>query len=183
MMRRTAVRATLGALLWMSFVLLSGCEESYRTRALFTKPELYTYERHAVLGLDPEQEQIFMAAYVKTFSGRLITFVERNRLAAILGEQDLLKGRLNDRTRAKLQEVLGVEALIMCEYSVDEERRQTKLRVRIVDSETGAIVGSVLTDTYKSFDAHARAAVEALKADVLGGVPRGYYNASPTEPR
>ena len=59
---------------------------------------------------------------------------------------------------------------------VDEERRQTKLRVRIVDSETGAIVGSVLTDTYKSFDAHARAAVEALKADVLGGVPRGYYS-------
>jgi len=109
MMRRTAVCATLGALLWMSFVLLSGCEESYRTRALFTKPELYTYERHAVLGLDLEQEQIFMAAYVKTFSGRIITFVERNRLASILGEQDLLKGRLNDRTRAKLQEVLGVD--------------------------------------------------------------------------
>jgi len=171
MMRRTAVCAALPGLLWMSFVLLSGCEESYRTRALFTKPELYTYERHAVLGLDPEQEQIFMAAYVKTFTGRLITFVERNRLASILGEQDLLKGRLNDRTRAKLQEVLGVEALIMCEYSVDEEARQTKLRVRIVDSETGAIVGSVLTDTYRSFDAHARAAVEALKADVLGGAP------------
>jgi len=178
MVQRTAVSVILPAFAWMLLLLPAGCRESYRTRALFTKPELYTYERHAVLGLDPEQEQVFMAAYVKTFSSRMITFVERTRLTDIIGEQDLLKGRLNDRTRAKLQEVLGVEALIMCEYTTDPERRQTKLRVRIVDSETGAIVGSVLTETLASFDAHARAAATALKADVLGGVPRAYYNTT-----
>jgi hypothetical protein len=180
MMQGKAVCATMIAIGWIGPILLTGCSES-STRALFTKPELYTYERHAVLGLDPEQEQIFMAAYIKTFSGRIITFVERSRLAEILGEQDLLRGRLNQKTRARLKQILGVEALIMCEYSSDEAggKNREKLRVRIVDSETGAIVGSVLTETYGDFERHAWAAAEALKADLLGGARSGYYNPSP----
>ena len=154
---------------WLGWILLSGCTSSPNARALFTRPELYTYERHAVLGLDPEQEQIFMAAYLKTFSGRLITFVERSRLREIISEQDLLKGRLDERTRARIQQILGVEALIMCEYYAGEDDRQKKLRVRIVDSATGAIVGSVLIDAPSDFESHARAAAEALKADLLSG--------------
>jgi len=157
-----------------SLIFLAGC--SGREKALFTKPELYTYERHAVLGLDAEKEQVFMAAYVKTFSSRLITFVERARLAEILGEQDLLKGRLDDSTRAKIKRILGVEALVMCEYTTDDKGRQGKLRVRIVDSETGVIVGSVVTETYGTFENHARAAVEALREDLLEGAEKGYYS-------
>ncbi|MHC4682065.1 MAG: hypothetical protein ACYTEK_25650 [Planctomycetota bacterium] len=53
-----------------------------KTQALFTKPELITRGRLAVLGLTPEQEQIFMASYTKAFVGQIITFVERNRLHA-----------------------------------------------------------------------------------------------------
>ena len=64
--------AVVGAVMIPAF--LAGCEGN--TRAVFTKPELISYERLAVLGLDPEQEQIFMAAYVKTFV-QAITFVER----------------------------------------------------------------------------------------------------------
>jgi hypothetical protein len=108
-----------------------------------------------------------MAAYVKTFSGRLITFVERSRLREILSEQDLLLGRLDERKRARIQQILGVEALIMCEYYAGKDNQQKKLRVRIVDSETGAIVGSVLIEAPGDFESHARAAAEALKADVL----------------
>jgi hypothetical protein len=150
-------------------MLLGGCESSPDARALFTKPELYTYERHAVLGLDPEQEQIFMAAYLRAFTGRLVTFVERGRLREIISEQDLLQGRLDERTRAKIQQILGVEAMIMCEYYAGENERQMKLRVRIVDSQTGAIVGSVLIDSSGDFGSHALAAAEALKADLLSG--------------
>jgi hypothetical protein len=162
---------------WVACVLLGGCESSPDAQALFTKPELYTYERHAVLGLDPEQEQIFMAAYLRAFSGRLITFVERSRLREIISEQDLLKGRLDERTRAKIQQILGVEALVMCGYYAGEDERQMKLRVRIVDSQTGAIVGSVLVDSSGDFDSHARAAAEALKADLLGGSGKGARNS------
>lgn len=162
---------------WIVCLLLGGCGSSPDAQALFTKPELYTYERHAVLGLDPEQEQVFMAAYVRAFSGRLITFVERSRLREIISEQDLLKGRLDERTRAKIQQILGVEAMIMCGYYAGEDERQMKLRVRVVDSETGAIVGSVLIDSSGDFESHARAAAEALKADLLSGSGKGARNA------
>lgn len=154
--------------------LMVGCQSN--TSALFTKPELLAYERLAVLGLDLEQEQIFMAAYTKTFVSRPVTFVERSRLDKILGEQDLLKPqeRLDPATRAKIRKILGVEALIMCDYYKDEDRPGSpqKLRVRIVDSETGAIVGSVVTESYSQFAIHARTAVEALKADLLSGKTR-----------
>jgi hypothetical protein len=175
---RNGFSTVLAVLLGTAWLIMAGCESGPNAQALFTKPDLYTYERHAVLGLDPEQEQLFMAAYVKTFSGRLITFVERSRLREILTEQDLLHGRLNERTRAKIKKILGVEALIMCDY-YDSENGQKKLRVRIVDSETGAIAGSVLIESSGDFTSHARAAVEALKADLSGGSRNGRMMIQP----
>lgn len=177
--RGKTMAAIFVAVIGIGTLLLTGCEG--KARAVFTKPELLTHDRLAMVGLDPENEQIFMAAYVKTFISRPITFVERSRLAEIMGEQDLLQGRLDDRTRAKLKKILGVEALIMCQYYKDDDRPGSpmKLRVRIVDSETGAIVGSVLTDTYNDFSQHAQAAVEALKDDLLNGGYRRSYPPSP----
>lgn len=176
MIRGRTVAVALPVIMSLTGSLLTGCQTN--TRAVFTKPELVAYERLAVLGLDPEQEQIFMAAYFKTFTSQPLTFVERGELAKIIGEQDLLRGRLNDSTRARIKQILGVEALILCEYYEDETRpgtRNMKLRVRVVDSETGAIVGSVLTENYRDFDGHARAAVEALRKDLLDeGHRRGY---------
>jgi hypothetical protein len=155
---------------------LTGC--SGNTRALFTKPELIAYQRLAVLGLEPEQEQIFMACYIKTFPEKVITFIERGRLREVISEQDLLQGRLDENKRARIKKILGVEALIMCEYHSAQEGRgdRKKLRVRIVDTETGAIVGSVVTEAYVHFEDHARAATKALKADLLGGGYRGYWS-------
>jgi len=165
----------LAALVWIA-ASGAGCTN---TRALFTRPQLYTYDRHAVLGLDPEQEQIFMAAYIRAFSARPVTFVERGRLRDILGEQDLLHGRLNDRTRARIKQILGVEALILCEYYSSDTSTQKKLRVRIVNSETGAIDGSVLIEAPGNFESHARMAAEAIKADLLRG-PRRDSSAEPS---
>ncbi|MHC4371763.1 MAG: CsgG/HfaB family protein, partial [Planctomycetota bacterium] len=139
------------------------------TEALFTKPELITRGRLAVLGLNPEQEQILMARYIKTFSGQVITFVERKQLANIIGEQDLLKGRLNENTRAKIKQVFGVEALVMCEYyDAKTARGGKKLRIRIVDSETGVIIGSVITQAPDNFAKHSSTAIKALLDDLMG---------------
>jgi len=55
-----------------------------------------------------------LARGVSAFPGQVITLVERNRLQDILREQDLLQGSLDDRTRAKIKQILGIEALIMC---------------------------------------------------------------------
>lgn len=176
MARKNGISVILWMVLWIAWFILPGCTGVSDSRALFTRPELYTYERHAVFGLNPEQEQIFMAAYLKTFSGRLITFVERGRIREVVSEQDLLRGRLDERKRARLHEILGVEALIMCEYYDGENGREKKLRVRIVDTATGAIGGSVLIEGSGDFERHARAAAEALKADLLSG--RSRRNAS-----
>ncbi len=130
-------------------LILAGCgrNSSWATYGLFTKPELRAYDRFAVFGLDPEQEQIFMAEYVGAFSGRNVTFVERQRITGVISEQDFLRGRLKGNTRAKLQEIYGVEALIICEYTHGMPGAATedkKLRIRILDTETAAIVGSVV---------------------------------------
>lgn len=129
----------------------------------------------AVLGLTEEQGQIFMAAYMKTFADQDLTFVERSRLQEIISEQDLLQGRLNDRTRAKIKEILGVQALVLCAYyDASEGSLKKKLRVRVVDSDTGAILGSVITQASDNFNYHSYMAVRALKADLNGDSPKGY---------
>ena len=153
----------------VSLAISTGCARNRKTQALFTKAELVTCKRLAVLGLTPEQEQIFMASYTKTFPEQLITFVERSRLQEIISEQDLLQGRLDDRTRAKVKQVFGVEALIMCTFydgTIGAGRK--KLRVRIVNSETGTIVGSVITQAHDNFEYHCDTAIKALKADLMG---------------
>jgi len=150
-------------------VISAGCAPN-KTEALFTRPELINHSRLAIIGLTPEQEQYFMASYTKTFTGQVITFVERNRLQEVISEQDLLKGRLNEKTRAKIKELFGVEALIMCTYyDGDAGIGSKKLRIRIVDSATGAIVGSVITEARDIFSYHCDTAVKALKADLQGG--------------
>ena len=149
---------------------LSGCgSRNSSMEGLFTRPELISRGRLAVLGLDPEQEQILMARYIKTFAGQPITFVERKQLADVVGEQDLLFGRLNERTRAKIKQIFGVEALVMCEYyDAKAASGGKKLRIRIVDSETGVILGSVITQAPDNFASHSSTAMRALWNDLMG---------------
>jgi len=147
--------------------LAAGCAE--RTKGLFTLSEMKTYKRLAVLGLTAEQEQILMACYIKGFPEQPTTFVERTRLQEIIKEQDLLRGRLDDKMRARIKQILGVEGLIMCNYEEGTlGKGMMKLRVRIVDSTTGAIVGSVITEAPSDFESHCQQAVKALRSDLYG---------------
>jgi hypothetical protein len=156
----------------VSLAISAGCARNThrKTQGLFTKGELITFERLAVLGLTPEQEQIFMASYINAFPGKIITFVERALLQEIISEQDLQQGRLDEKTRAKVKQVLGVEALFICTYYDSTGGAGTKkLRIRVVNSETGAIVGSVITQGRDDFEYHCEAAVQALKKDLMSG--------------
>jgi hypothetical protein len=156
----------------VSLVISAGCARNThrKTQGLFTKGELITFERLAVLGLTAEQEQIFMASYINAFPGKIITFVERALLQEIISEQDLQLGRLDEKTRAKVKQVLGVEALFICTYyDATGGIGGKKLRIRVVNSETGAIVGSVITQGRDDFEYHSEAAVQALKKDLMSG--------------
>lgn len=72
--------------------------------------------------------------------------------------------------QVRIKQIFGVEALIMCTYS-DESAGigRKKLLVRIVDSATGVIVGSVITEGRDNFGYHSDTAIKALKADLQGG--------------
>ncbi len=161
---------SISLFLLAGLAILQGCgPRRSSTQALFTRPELLSRGRLAVLGLTPEQEQLLMASYTKTFSVQMITFVERNRLKDLIGEQDLLEGRLNVDTRAKIKRILGVEALMMCTYyDSTTGGGGKKLRIRIVESETGAIIGSVMTLAPDDFASHSFTAVTALRDDLMG---------------
>ena len=151
----------------ISLAVLIGCSRR-KTQGLFTNAELVTFQRLAVLGLTPEQEQIFMASYLRAFDGQVITFIERALLHELISEQDLLQGRLDEKTRARVKQVLGVEALIICTYYDEKSSAGTKkLRVRVVNSTTGAIVGSVITQGRDNFEYHSYAATKALEADLF----------------
>ncbi len=163
----------------LSILALCGCSSSSMTYALFTEPELGELERYAVFGVDGEKEQVFMAEFIDAFPDRDITFVERQRIAGITTEQDFLPGRLNSASRAKLQQIYGVQAAVLCEYTIEGDGVSSgvkKLRVRILDTETAVIVGSVVVNRTSSrsindlsdFIWAVQHAVEALKENLEG---------------
>ncbi len=176
----------------LSILAFGGCHRSTGTTyALFTEPELGQLERCAVFGLDGEKEQMFMAEFIDTFPERNITFVERNRISGITTEQDFLPGRLNSASRAKLQQIYGIQAAILCEYTIEGSADiggVKKLRVRILDTETAVIVGSVVASvsSSRSMDDHAdfiwvvQQAVRALKENLQGARYSEYAPASST---
>ena len=175
----------------LSILAFGGCRSTGTTYALFTEPELGQLERCAVFGLDGEKEQMFMAEFIDAFPERNITFVERNRISGITTEQDFLPGRLNGASRAKLQQIYGVQAAILCEYTIEGGAAGVgvkKLRVRILDTETAVIVGSVVASvsSSRSMDDHAdfigvvQQAVSALKENLQGVRYSQYAPASRT---
>ncbi len=167
-MRIRGLGRVIGFLMIAGLAVAGGCAR--KTHALFTQPELITRGRLAVLGVTIEQEQIFMATYTKSFPGQVIRFVERSQLLGILSERDLLRGRLDDRARARIKQYLGVEAVIICTYYDAASGKGVKrLGVRVVDTETGAVVGSVITEGPDNFEYHSDRAVKALKADIQSG--------------
>jgi hypothetical protein len=165
----------------LSILAFGGCRSAGMTYALFTEPELGQLERYAVFGLDEEKEQVFMAEFIDTFTDRDITFVERQRIriAGVTSEQDFLHGRLNSTSRAKLQQIYGVQGAILCEYTIEGDVNTgsiKKLRVRILNTETAVIVGSVVASLTSSrsiddcgdFILAAEQAVRALKGNLQG---------------
>ena len=109
--------------------------------------------------------------------------MERRRIDDIIGEQDFRRGRLNDNTRARMKQVYGVDGLIICEYLLESQSGKSgtkKLRIRVLDSETAVIIGSVVVSRHSSsgiedlgdFSTAVSMAVKALKEDMSG---MGYY--------
>jgi len=128
----------------------AGCSSTNRVEGVFTRPALGTYQRMTVTGLQPGDEQNVMAEFSRIFRDQQVTFVERERVRQLFAEQDLLPDRLDTATRDKLRKVASVQGIIFGMYETRSgdtakgKRITQDLRIRILDVESGEIVGSAL---------------------------------------
>jgi hypothetical protein len=126
-----------------------GC--TFINTTVTVKPGFYNYRKIALLwqnGGEEIYENFFLANWMSAFPKQ--TLVERKEITQVIREQDLLPGRLDSRTRARLREVLGVDAIILVTFhGVDRvhifPRRVVNLSIKVVDTETGEITVSAVS--------------------------------------
>lgn len=161
--------------LWMVVMMLAaglaGCS-GMKVEAV-ARPQFSEYHRVAVWGqLDRVQDELFIPLYMKAFKHQQI--VERRDLLAIIGEQDLMPDRLDHKTRAKIREIFGVEAIVFPNYT-DKPLRQ--LSVKVIDTANGEIVAAVVVipkaEKTKSVSDRdmIRKAIDALKDQAHPYIP------------
>jgi hypothetical protein len=133
----------VGLMIWM----VGGCATSVEVA---TREPFYTYNRVAMVSnLSRQQEELFIPIYMKAFPHQSV--VERRDLAAVVGEQDLLPERLDEQTRAKLKQLLGVEALVVPSFTPKTEQGRSQLSLKVVDTESGEVTAAVLVTEAKPF--------------------------------
>lgn len=139
----------------------------YINTSVTVKPGFSRYRKVALIwqnGGTDIYETFFLTNWMDSFPNQ--TLIERKEISKIIREQDLLPGRLNNRTRARIREVLGVDALILVIFYGEFRRyllpsRIVDLSIKVVDTETGVItVSAVSQGKHGSIDSKI---VEAIK--------------------
>ena len=132
--------------------LVTGCKPHITSLAT-VRPGFDSYEKVAILwqqGRDEMQEAFFTAYWMDNFPGQ--TVVERVELMKIINEQDLLPNRLNEKTRARMRNVLGVRALILVSLRTQDRGRYiipreiANLSIKVIDTETGEVAVSAVSE-------------------------------------
>jgi hypothetical protein len=113
----------------------------------FIREEFLDYKKFALLPFkgdtEGEASDVFAQSFHKKF--QQIALTERKQLLGIFEEQDLYPGQLNEATRRKIGEVLGVQALIIGNVYYPSILRWL-LQVQIIDVETGEVLGRSLVE-------------------------------------
>ena len=142
-----------------------GC--TFINTTVTVKPGFSNYRKIALFwrnGGEEIYENFFLANWMSAFPRQ--TLVERTEISQVIREQDLLPGRLNSSTRARLREVFGVDALILVDFhGIEREyifpKRVVNLSIKVVDTDTGEIsVSAVSQGEDRTIDAKI---VEAIR--------------------
>jgi hypothetical protein len=156
------------AVICCSFIL--SCAHYINTSVTVT-PGFSRYRKVALLwqnGKSNIHENLFLTNWMNSFPNQ--TVIERKEISKIIREQDLLPGRLNDRTRARMREILGVDALILVIFYSEYRgflapRRIVDLSIKVVDAETGVItVSAVSQGKDRSIDSKIIEAVKIIES-------------------
>lgn len=134
----------------------------------FLRRDFMEYARVAILPFEgpegSEVSDVFIGSFYRKFPEREV--VERGKLSQVFREQDLYPSRLDPNTRARIGKVFGVQALVLGYIRTWPDGVIKRLQVKIVDTETGVVLGqslvtndSILTDWREACDM----AVSALR--------------------
>ncbi|MFW5653456.1 MAG: hypothetical protein ACOC0P_05370 [Planctomycetota bacterium] len=122
-------------LLLLLTALSSGCSSTSDETAVRTA--FLEHDRVAIIANLPRQhEEFFIPYYMNAFPSQML--VERRDVVQVIDEQDLLPERLNEETRARLREILGVRAVVYPSASSGQ------FAIKVVDTETAEITASTI---------------------------------------
>jgi len=137
--------------LFCIFMIVSGCSSNgwvpQWSGSGFIKKEFLDYQKVAVLPFKGDTKGEASDTFAQSFQERFhqITLVDRKQLLGIFQEQDLYSDRLNETTERKIGEDFGVQALIAGDIYYPSILRWL-LQVRIIDIETGEVMGRSLVE-------------------------------------
>jgi hypothetical protein len=130
----------------------TSCTSRIHTMAS-VKQSFDSYEKVAIFWdreRDEMRKNFFLSYWMETFPEQ--TVVERKELRKIIREQDLLPKRINEKTRARIRNILGVRALVIVTLHKQNRgryispRETTHLSIKVLDTETGEIAVSALSE-------------------------------------
>lgn len=115
------------------------------------KPILAVYEKTAIIWKGNDEsflETLFLSFWMETFPNQII--VERKDISKVISERDLLKWRLRETTRARLQRILKVDAIVIAHFLIEKRRisveeSNSNLTIKIIDTKTGEISASAIS--------------------------------------
>ena len=125
-------------------VLLGGCLLGVRTADVMVLPTVGQYQRLAVVGLEPESEQVFKEVFRETFPE--MEFAARQEVLEVFPEEDVHTGRLERDVGERLHASLGVQALLSVLWEDSGMGGTLDWLMTITDTETGQTSGTVTVE-------------------------------------
>ena len=132
---RTSGGPALVLLIMLATMFVGGCSSPSAETAVRTP--FLSHDRVAIVAnLPREHEEFFIPYYMNSFPWQRL--VERRDVVEVIDEQDLLPERLNEETRARLREILGVKGIVYPSASPGQ------FAIKVVDTQTAEITASTI---------------------------------------
>ena len=135
---------------WVS-AIVAGCSSTVKvpqwSGSGFIRKEFLEYKKVAILPLEGDSKGEASEDFTQAFHEKFpqMELVGPKQLLEVFRREDLYPNRVNGATRRKIQELFGVQALVMGNVYYPSIVRWL-LQVQIVDAETNEVLGRSLAE-------------------------------------
>ena len=132
--------------LFLSLITVAGCSFTggvpQWSGSGFLRKELLEYKKAAVLPFQGDSKGEASETFAENFHEKFpqIELVRRDQVLEAFQEQDLYSDRIDEATRRKIGQVLGVQALIVGDVHYPSIFRWL-LQIQVIDVESGEVMG------------------------------------------